>query len=313
MVRRKYGCTQAQLVAICIMILDAYDVYQPIFEAASPYYTTALSTARRAAIFAAMAMPNRSQRNIANKNIRKQLRDLNADVCAQFLILKRFIDFAFPNNLANEYIEAGQNSFVQAAKKKWAITLTLLFEMEAYLAAKATALEAGDNMPAAFVTAFATLKAAYIAKYSQYMLARSTIHNATDDKQTAYNALYDDAISMCKFAQFLPLPPAAFDQFNFAHLLSMVSGASPAGFKGVVVDAVTGLPINNAVITVYSLIMQTVYSNAAGKYKINLPSGNYYVKVTAPSAGIGSPYITQYTMFTVQVGTFSTMNFQLYQ
>lgn len=222
MIRVKFPCTKAQLIAATIIILNSYDEHQPIFETASPYYSTQYSLTQRAFIEAALQMPNQSQINATKNSLRKDLLKLHKQVCNYFQLLKKYIVIAFPTIKEDQWVAAGLSIYLKVSHENWPLIRELLSQMHTFTTMNLTAQQAGNNMPPIFVTNFDTLQPNFLAKLSQYMLARLTTPVATENKNITCNKIYDDTITLCQFAQLLNLPPSVADQFNFAKVLTLI-------------------------------------------------------------------------------------------
>lgn len=308
MLQALYNCRMSELYTIMRLGWNSCHVYLTNFSAFSAAYTAPLIASRLAAIDAAEALLDFQARSASQELARVVLVDSTPTLLSLFGQLKRYISYAYPaNDWVIQWDAAGQGYYNEAAAYNWDSMGQMLNSMALFVSANSVTLLANNNMPAGWEANFLGVKASFDANHIAYESERQMTQVATEMKVQANNNCYVDMIAMFQDARFIGLTDAEKKQFVFANLLQLVSGAGMSGLKGTVTDAATlGTGVGGAVIDIVNLGISAVTA-PDGTYSISgVPAGNYNIEVSA--AG----YQTLVTTATVNLGTISTIDFQLF-
>jgi hypothetical protein len=308
MIQRTFNCTILQLYAVCRLGWQSCAQYLADFADFKLKYTSVFINERLAEVEAAAILPDDQTRTSDTETFRLQLQALNAKNLANWQKLKRYMADAYPTDLQKPKLEAaGQNHYEKAGKDNWQSTTGLLIAASSFIAANLAELTANLNMPPAFQATFNADKISFEKKLAEFLDSQKAATISTDDKGIANNDIFAKLMSMFEDGQqIFKDNEAVKKQFVFEQVLGMISGPGAAGIRGIVTDAVTNLPVTNAVVAIDSE-NKTAVTDLEGKYIISpIASGTYKVVITAK--GYQPQEIAAQE---IKVGTVSTVNIAL--
>lgn len=289
MSKSKFNCSQAVFVVAVETILSSMEKFLSEITPRRPKYKMAWITDVRAQLAAANALPDEAARQATSSILRVELLALNTQCCNRWQELADYIRDAFAANIVDIQLKAaGYDRYDKATAPNWAETKAMMKSANDFLTANIGELTSDENMDPAFATEFSSLMTSFNAKLLAYESSKEAIAIAKDAKTTAFNAVYDAIRPMMDFAQKIFRDNEAVrTQFVFANVLDRVSGAGLAGARGTITQAAGSFPIEGAMVEIWLADAPATRFSAAtdnnGKYLINCPSGDYKMKVTAPS------------------------------
>lgn len=307
MTKANFNCSQADLYMICRMGWQSCEEQLPAFAAFKAKYTPVFIADRRAEIDAAEALPNFQTRDAISETFRIQSSELLKQCLSNWQKLKRYIADAWPENLQKPKLEAaGQKDYTRAAEENWDAARALLTAGMQFIDDNTAALTANDNMPSTFQGAFKTAKGDFETKHQEFLNSQESNAAKAEDKNIANNDIHAKVMAMFLDGQeIFKNNDAIKKQFVFEQVLLLVSGPGTAGFKGTVIDSVTGLPIEDVVFTLKGSD-KTTTTDQDGRFSIlQLAAQEWEVAVV--KAGYQEKKFKQ----TVNVGTVSTIKIEL--
>ncbi len=308
----KYNCAQSVFIVLVDTVLNSLAEYLAAITAEIPKYDQTWIDDLRAMLTAAIALPTEEEAQAVSSLIRVNLVEQNFTCCALWQTLARRIRGAYAANVVEIQLSAaGQSKYESAYNKNWSDGKSLLDSGKKFLAANLATLTANGNMNASFQTTFSTAAALFNTILSNYESSKEATKVATQNRISAFNAIYDLLMPMMQDAQDLfKHDEAVRTQFVYAHVLERISGPGLAGARGVVINNINGYPIMGALVEYWLDATPNVRYYAItdddGKYLITSPSGNYKFKVSA------NDYVTSNIRdISIEVGTISAFNEKL--
>lgn len=300
-------CTEQELYTVLETGWNSCLEYLPQFTLFSPKYDAAFVAGRLAAVQAARALPDEAQRNATFETARLKLSKDARICCDRWQSLKIYISEAFPADQHSIlFKEAGANYYERAANENWESVTGLMSSGANFLDNHSAQLLADDNMPTTFTAEFNSAKSDFATQHQTFLQAEEAARVGTGVKNQANEDIHDKGMSMFLTGQdIFRNNPDIRPQFVFESVLSLVSGAGSAGFKGLITDSVTDLPIAGAKLGAIGTVKVTT-SDPEGRYRLVLASGMYSILIEAEGY---QP--TTLTDREVKVGTVTTINIQL--
>lgn len=302
------------------MVKNSLIAEMVVFTLHKPKYTPAFATALNAAIIAADAIPDETQRNADNEAKRYELmRILKASpddlepALGELLLgkLKNYIEGAFADKGYRKIMlkDAGFNDYDKAMRLNWETVRELFNKGKEFITEKLTELTDNDNMPAAFQTEFTNFANLVIGEVDSYLSTRENIRLITQSKIVANNAIYETIREICSDGQTLfSRNPAKRALFTWSSVLAVVTPPGAAGLRGSVKIKGSNLPVSGAIIEMQSAegTPLSFASDADGNYYSgNLAVGLYSFKVTKTG------YATIETKVEIRSGTTSYKHWKL--
>jgi len=305
MTTANYNCNTQELYSAARLGWDSCSEQLTDFTAFKAKYTSAFITAQLAEIDIAANLPDDQARAAKAESERINLTQI-ADTClANWQKLKRYIADAFSTEQQKPNIEsAGSQYYEKAGNYNWDSLQGLLTAGQTYIAANLAALQANQNMPAAFATSFSTDKTAFDNLHQQFLQSEELSQQGTEAKVIANNKVYSNLISMFLDGQEIYKTNEVIKkQFVFDQVLNLVSGTGTAGLKGYVTADKTNTPIQGAMVAIEQN-GKSATTDQDGKYQIlQVAANTYNIKIGAE--GYTSKLIENVV---VKTGTVSTLS-----
>jgi hypothetical protein len=308
MTQTTYNCTQPELYAVARTGWNSYTQYLAQFTDYRGYYLAAYATAALAEIDAAELLPDAQARYANSEVLRTELVAAADDCLARWQTLKRYISTSFaPAAIKPRLEEAGANRYEKAANYNWEELRMMNVNATAFIAAHTPALVLGNNMPLMFPTDYAAAITLYNVKMQAFIDSEEAAYNATEEKIAANNAVHAKLMNMFKDGQEIFMhEEGKRREFTFDTVLGLISSPGQAGIRGVVRDAATQLPIENADVRIL-INDRYATTDAAGRYEIKPLSHGYYdIRIVA--LGYADQVVSQHEVLT---GTISTLDILL--
>ncbi|GEM_PF-1371889 len=287
-----------------------YQRHQPVFGAFSQFYSVELATDQLAFIADTEAMPDQEARAVEPLDAKDDLYDLNAAVLDLFQDGKLYIERTYtdPTKQATMLKAAGYNYFTKAGERNWSSTESLISAFTLFLTNYGAALQASGWMPADFPTVFNTAAMPFLTLWQGYKDKWAFAHKERSEKFRNNNLIYKVLSEMCevgkrKFAK----QPAIKKLFTITALQDEVAGHSTSGLQGLCAihgDArypVAGVRLSAMVGTEE----RVAFTDAKGRYFLQLPSGNYEVKMEAEG------FVPRTIQKQVKIGVKSRLNWTM--
>ena len=309
-VNKDYPCSQKDLYSVLETAWGNNGVHLARFTAFKALYTLPFKTSALSAIASAKALPDDDARSGASELLHITLVNMGKICLQNFQFLKSYIDTAYPDTAVQkvQYVIAGQNNYRDASRQDWESMVSMNTSAKNYLAnaGNVTALTAGNNMPATFVTTQKTASDNFDAQYANFKLAEETSVE-TANKIKAHNLCYQSGSSMLKDAQVIYMnEPEILTKFVFSNLLALIN-PPVAGIKGNVKEVVTNAVISNAKISAQrdGEPADDVPVDVNGDFGQQLKEGQYKISVSA----VG--YVEQVFDMDLKLTGFKTLNVEL--
>lgn len=305
-----FNCSQPELYSVCDTGWNSCSANLAAFTNFSPMYDAAFVTAAKAAIAAAMGLPDEEQRDEDTRTFRAEMLVLLKDNNELFQRLKRYITKAYPKDqLKIKFAAAGQAHYEKASNEDWNAAKSLYKDADDFIQANTAALEANDNMPpgpAGFAAQFATARNNFNTKYQAYIDAGQNDEVETQDKTEANNVIHAAVMSMFLDGQMIFKNNEAKKKlFTFEQVLLNVAGPGSTGFKGTAKESVTNVLLPNVLVKVIGTDVE-ILTDAEGKFSKILAAGTYTFIITCE--GFQDLQITDFEIVT---GAMKTLNITL--
>ena len=223
-------------------------------------------------------------------------------------LLKRHISVAFnEDDVLARLDDAGAPWYPKAARKNWEAAAALFLSAQNFITQHETLLSANNVMPVSFKTDFTNASDALNALLTSFHQSQENTDILATNKMTLNNALYNSFTGICLDGQqIFKNNEAMKNKFIFSVVLEMVAGIGTNGFRGLVLDSITNLPVPNALIKSPTLT-GTYTTNAEGRYEaLQVASGKYTIVIEAEG------YLPQtIELYEVDSGVVHTLNFTL--
>lgn len=302
-----FKCTEQELYTVletgwtsCLEHLSDFTLF-------SEEYDATFVNARLQEVQDARALPDEAQRSAVYEAARLQLSKDARTSCDRWQTLKRYISRAFPSDQHSILLKAaGANYYEGAASENWESVKGLMTSGKNFITAHSVQLLANNNMPALFPASFTSASDTFDTQHQAFLQAEESARVGTGIKNQANELIHSNGMVMFLDGQAIfRNNPEVREQFVFESVLTLVSGAGSAGFRGLISDSVTSLPINGAKVGAVGTTKVTT-SEPDGRYRLILASGMYNLQVEMP----GYQPVTL-TEREVKVGTFTILNIQM--
>ena len=308
MTTANYKCNTQELYSAARLGWDSCSEQLTDFTSFKAKYTAPLVTAQLAAIDNAANLQDDQARSAKAESERISLTQI-ADTClANWQKLKRYIADAFPAEQQKPNLEAaGYLYYDKAGNYNWDSIQGLLTSGQTYITANLAALQAGDNMPAAFATTFQTDKTAFDTLHQQFLQSEETSQQDTETKTVANNLVFSNLMSMFLDGQeIFKTNDVIKKQFIFDQVLILISGTGTAGVKGTVTISGTSIPIENAKLEITENGKKAL-TDFDGKYQIlQVAAATYTLNV-----GAEGYKVKEIKNVIIKTGTVITLNISL--
>ncbi|HLG35237.1 MAG TPA: hypothetical protein VI757_10180 [Bacteroidia bacterium] len=242
-IKQAYNCTQDELYATSLLIMDSFDANQVFFKTKKTTYTPAFGAALRAEILAAKALPDFQQRGEAQETFKVQMEEAASDALIIWRELESLIRDSFPVlEYKTKREAAGYTHYALAAGNDWESVSSLMQSGSTFIADHTADLTTG-GMPLTFEADFNAAKSSFDTLYGNFKGAEQTSSEKRDEKITANNNFHKKIANLCEDGQkYYRNVPATRERFTFSKVLELVSG------PGISTITVT-VPAGNSVTT----------------------------------------------------------------
>ena len=242
-IKQAYNCSQDELYATSLLIMDSFDANQAFFLTKKTTYTALFGTALRTEIMAAKTLPDFQQRGAAQESFRLQMADSSIKCIVFWQELESFIRDSFPAaEFKTRREEAGSTHYSLAAGNDWESVSQLMLSGSTFITAHTAALTTG-GMPAGFKIAFNAERINFDTLYASFKGAEQSTSEKRDEKILANNTVFLKITNLCEDGKkYYRDVPAKRERFTFSKVLELVSGP---GTSTITVN----VPANNSVTT----------------------------------------------------------------
>ena len=283
--RIKLPCRQDSFYPFCLLAWNYCSEYIAEFAADSPRFTPAYIAAQIAQVNQVKTIPPLDTRkaNVTTARINLMAEAQNLKMMAQKL--KNYISFAFKNSKLRTAAmkEAGLYQYSRL-RTKWVALSGMARSAANYMSKNLGILTANDNMPADFPGSFAQAADKFTAAWDQFKAQESASGNGTGELDNGLEQLLSELMPMLETGRRIFIfHPQVRKKFTVKDLRAEVQGNHPAGLKGTVKQADTGLLL--AGVTVSTTVegkQKSAVTNLKGKFELKLPAGTYDILVTTP-------------------------------
>lgn len=182
----------------------------------------------------AEALPSEAQRAQEHKQILEETYPIFRDCQQKMMYLKRYIQRAF----AKEFWDMNEMSAglgMYTTEMNYAEARNMYNQALAYMATNKTVLQAANNMPATFETAFTAQVDAFKEKVTAFEVAENVATEGTDNKIEANNTIYTKIQQICADGQVVfGNDETVKGEFSYEKQSSLIRPTGPAGLKGIV-------------------------------------------------------------------------------
>jgi hypothetical protein len=303
----KYSGPQQELYATARLSCLNFINSQTLFEAFSPRYNKMYGAKFNAEIDEAEAMPSDNARSGLSTDNRILLSRAASVGLIKWQNLKRYILEAYEADRSDNMLKiAGQPLYTSASGNHWQSVKGLMNEGSLFIKNHQAELVANENMPPNFGVDFDAAKDSYDALQIKFFGGVTDGSANTQQRISANNALYAKLTKMFSDAQiiFADDEPTR-QQFVFSNVKAIISGISQAGIRGFVTNAVTGMPIEGAIIATANNIYNGI-TDADGRVDFKgMVANDYSFTISADG------YTAQMVAVTIKIGTVSALNVSL--
>ena len=189
--KAEYNCSQEELYSALGTAWGNCAAHLPAFTAHKGFYSTGYIVAARNLLTTAKVLPDDMARAEEARVLRVSLTTLGETSRKNFQKLKSYIVSAYADAEIQKikFDAAGQKYYARAGREDWESIAMLNQAGDNFITTHLTDLNANNNMPATFPSAFQTDKAAFDLVHDQYKLAEET-GEETAAKINANNAIY---------------------------------------------------------------------------------------------------------------------------
>jgi hypothetical protein len=210
-----------------------------------------------------------------------------------------------PTKQATMLKAAGYNYYTKAGERNWSSTERLISAFKQFLTKYGPELTTSGWMPEGFPDAFRTTSEPFLTLWQSYKDKWAGARTERSQKFENNNLIYKVLSEMCevgkrKFAR----KPEVKKLFTITALLDEVAGHSPSGLKGLcAINGNSRYPVAGVRLSAMVGTEERVaVTDATGRYFLQLPSGNYEVKMEAEG------FVPQTFQRTVKIGVKSRLN-----
>jgi hypothetical protein len=225
-IKQAYNCSQDELYAVSLLVMDSFDANQIFFLSKKTTYTVAFGTALRAQILAAKALPDFQQRGAAQESFKGQMQTAATTALTLWQELESFIRDSFPaSEFKTRREESGSTHYAAASSNDWESVSQLMQSGRTFIGAHTAELTTG-GMPAAFSGAFSTARTNFDTLYASFKGAEQTSSEQRDQKILANNAVHTKITNLCDDGKkYYRDDPAKRERFTFSKVLELISGS----------------------------------------------------------------------------------------
>ncbi len=222
---RNYGCSQGELYAIARIAWGKFKNDLADFSSFRGFYKPSLYETRIAEIKTAAALDDFQARDEASESHRIQLLTIANECINCWRSLSRYIEHAYPEELAKPKLEAaGKGYYADAAKSNWKALSSLNISGTNFLAANKADLLANENMPEGFQEQYLGSVKNFETVFDLYIGTGEEISHGTNEKIKANNKIYKDLRSMLDDAQAIYSDnKAKSSEYVFDYLRSIIT------------------------------------------------------------------------------------------
>lgn len=300
----KYRCSHNTLYIVCEDGWENCLEYLADFARYKRKYNAQLVGDAIAAVRAAEDLMSPETCIMERSIQRGKLEGLAKKVRENYQALKGYVTSAYEASEVHAMLEeAGASVYRKATHDNWSAVRRLARMGKLFIVNHEAALLADDNMPADFAATYAADGDACIAGCRTYFSLNRAVKPATAKKVEANNKIYESLNEMFMDGQLVMRNKVQKQFFTWRQAVKNVDGVGVAGFKGLITDAVTGLPLANAKVATKNARYVAV-SDVHGRYAQNrMQHGEWTFIVTME--GYKSIEIT----VTINAGVKKHMNF----
>lgn len=224
-IQQAYHCSQDELYATSLLIVESYKANQALFATKKSTYTVLFGTNLKAEILAAKTMLDFQQRGAAQEVFKTQMETAANEAMEIWKELESLIRDSFP---ADQYEirrqEAGSTNYTGASHHNWESVSQLMLSGQTFITTHGAALTTGGMLPA-FPGDYDTAKDAFDTLYTDFKNAEQNTSEQRDEKITANNTFYKKITNLCEDGQkYYRNEPAKRERFTFSKVLELVSG-----------------------------------------------------------------------------------------
>ncbi|HLG35976.1 MAG TPA: hypothetical protein VI757_13935 [Bacteroidia bacterium] len=233
-IRPAYACSQDELYATSILIVDSFKINQAFFQTKKTIYTILFGNNLRAEILAAKALPDFQQRGASQETFKVQLEQAADDCLIIWQELDSFIKSAFAQELIKtKREEAGSTHYKKASRHDWESVSQLMLSGSTFITNYTAELNTGGMTPT-FPTDFDSNKTNFDNLYLLFKGAEQTSSEKRNEKINANNTFHKKITLLCEDGQkYYRTDPAKRERFTFSRVLELVSGS---GTETITVD-----------------------------------------------------------------------------
>jgi hypothetical protein len=239
------------------------------FTAHNSKYTIAFIDDQDDALDAAEDLPDLDSRTEASRILQVNLANLAKLCCSLAQDLKNYISDTYPEDeLKIRWSAAGLDHYTKASAGNWNELGNLMTDGKTFTTTNLTALTAA-GMPVGFPVTFADTAKDFDEIHENFLAAEQKSQDDTNAKDQATLACYTSLSKMFAIGQrIFEADPVMLKRFTFADVLELAGNSNPTGYKGLISDAATTLPLAGVTATCivngYSAV-----TDASGKFAVS--------------------------------------------
>ena len=257
----------------------------PAFAADSPRFTLEYIAEQLNLVNTVEAIPGLEIRKASATSARINLIAEAQNMKMQAQKLKTYILFAFSNpQLRNAALKEAGLKYYSKLQNKWSLLSGMAQTATTYMATNQDILTANNNMPVDFPAAFAQATARYKAAWEEFNALGVAVSDGTGELDKGLESLLARLVPMLETGRRIFIfDPVLRRKFTVKDIRNEVQGKHPAGVKGVVKEAGTGLLLADVTVsTTLEGKVKSVKTDLRGRYYLKLPAGTYDILFTAP-------------------------------
>jgi hypothetical protein len=255
--KSKYNCSRVVLYLILRMIAANLRANIAAFTTYKGFYIIAYCTALDSSINSCEGLPTEAEREAAAILEHKTLAPLRKTSCQNFMDLERYAASTWADKevLAANLKVAGKDYYADASNNNWASVKEMNRLGSLFLTANSAAMEAGLNMPIAFIATFASGGTAFSNGYSSFKTSQSGEPAQQVSKMEAENALWDQCVDgICGDGVAIARGNEVFaDLFTVEEIKQLVATGGGSGVKGNCYTGVAKLPVEGVTVSIPEL------------------------------------------------------------
>ncbi|MBL7815987.1 MAG: carboxypeptidase-like regulatory domain-containing protein [Saprospiraceae bacterium] len=307
MMKPKYGCSQANLYAICTRAWHICRDNQAAFFAFDPLYTEGYIDDNLAQVKIAENLPDAKSRQEDLSLLSIEYDKVANEVVAQAKYLRSYIERAYQDKAIQRIMlqSAGFDYFSKVLKLDDKAITPFMSSAVQFIANKAVVLTTDGRMPADFATKFNAADAAFDDVLAQYNATQSATKIKTEEKIKANNDIYDRVQAMLYDGRFMHLEnPALAQAYNFNTIWDQIEPTKNSGVGGKTLAVGGKKSVPNVTVT-ESLTGKTTISDKDGSYSLLLTEGKWLLIFSADG------YVSQTIEVVIQKGVTKRLNVEM--